>query len=162
MSTHRCVGFLSLVVVICAASPRAAHAVQGGTLDFEPVFSGPIDFDQELIGDHVFHNESSWCAFWSEAFAHASPPPCPAVDFPREVVVAVVTQEGGCSHSEVDSIARLRRNSAEVLVTHFFPRRDSNCTCVASFWQAIEAVAVARPIGHVEFAHESIEFSCER
>jgi len=114
------------------------------------------------VGDYVFGNEPSWCAFWSDAFIDVSPPPaCPAVDFCHELVIASLTQEGGCSRSQIDSIMLIgRRHSVEAHLRHSFPAPDAGCICLASSWQVMQALAITRPIGTVEFVHESVEFDC--
>jgi hypothetical protein len=62
-----------LLGAVSAAAPRFASAGASRAVDFEPVFTGGIgSFDSTLLGDHVFRNEPSWCAFWSEAFSDVS------------------------------------------------------------------------------------------
>lgn len=154
---------ISLFVILVFAAPSAG-AGRARPIDFETVYAGLTgSFDTSLVGDHVFRNKRSWCAFWTEAFGEvSSPPACPAVDFRHDVVLASLSQEGGCSRSQIDSITRVgRRRNVEVLVRHSFPAPGSNCVCLASFWHALQAVAVARPIRKVEFVHESVEFECQ-
>jgi hypothetical protein len=159
------VGLFVLALALCAAAP-------GEALEFETlVASGGLRLDPGLLGDHVFRNEAEWCAFWSEAVEGSLPtpaeggsipsPPCPQVDFHGRTVIASVRQIGGCSHFAIESIARAgRRGTVEVVVRHFSPSPTSACICVASFWQAMHAVAVERPIRRVEFVQEFSEFDC--
>jgi hypothetical protein len=150
-----------LLLALLWAAPRTASAAPDHQLAFEAAFSG-LSSDFRLAGDFVFRDEAAWCDFWTVAFA--SPPrACPAVDFRHQVVIASVGQTGGCSRSEIESVDRAgSRRAVDVVVKHFFPALDSGCTCTADIHVASRAVVVGKPIGAVEFVHESVEFSCSR
>lgn len=68
---------------------------------------------------------------------------------------------GGCDGFHIESVERDgSRRAVETLVQHTFLLPGSLCGCTADFRVQAHAVVVARPIGSVEFVHESVGFEC--
>lgn len=160
MRTHA--ALCLLLLVLSWVAPGAANAEPNRELDFETLFADRASAVQpRLAGDHVFRDEESWCAFWSLAAVGLSDRPvlCPEVDFRHEVVIASgAVTPARCGGLEIESIERIgSRRAVGVVVQHQIP----DCPCLLLAVDIpIHAVVVSRPIGEVEFVHESIQVEC--
>ena len=155
------------VLLILGFVASSAAAGPGRAIEFEAVYGKTFNPtpDMQLQSEYVFRDEASWCGFWDLISDHASFYPdvsadCPAVDFRRAVVVAVVGFVNGCAGSiQIASAERVgSRRAVDVVVEHFMACPEWLCAQV--FFGFVQAAVIARPVGDIEFVHEAVEPQC--
>jgi hypothetical protein len=140
-------------------------SAQGGSVAFRVVLHRTLSRFAEPH-DFVLRNEEQWCRFWLEAHgALLEPPPCDrsVVDFRHEIAIASTTgsRPSGCYDVHVAQITRARgARRIRVLVDESIP--GANCGCTTAFVHPVEAVAVSKPVGPVEFVHRERPRDCSR
>jgi len=152
-----------LVFLSWTAIATAQPACVVDFVDFEVIslksfgiFAEPHDF--------VIRNERQWCRFWRKAHAaFVEPPPCDrsAVDFQHEMVLASTSgpQPNACFGLRIAEITRVRGAlGIQVFVDESTP--GPSCVCAAVIVFPVQAVVVSKPVGPVEFVHQSTSRRC--
>lgn len=105
-------------------------------------------------------DQASWAALWArlrEGGGDALPPEPPAVDFPREMAIAVAMPTQGCvSKVTIRSITPIR---GEIVVDLLEAPPAPNCVCITSE-RPLHAVRLPRVEGAVRFVAERGLTSC--
>ena len=154
MATHRsslaglALGAMSLVFLACDGWPTDPDGSIGFQTVFEATVVGSQPNRQEVIRD-----QAAWQAVWDDLFSHQTPPPLPAIDFSREMVV-LVTGPGCCGHAEILSID-LERSALEVNAD----LQSSSALCVQADF-SVHAVRLTRFTGPVRFDVRRGEKAC--
>jgi hypothetical protein len=99
----------------------------------------------------VIRSESLWREAWPEITPSGEPPPAPAVDFSREMVLLAArgTQSNGCALIKIESVAR---DAAGLVVTVAHINPGSRCGCIAALAHPVDIVAIPRTDEKVRFA----------
>ena len=135
-----------LVLAACAFAAGCASAGPSGGSDAEQRVQSVISETQSGLATarrEVIRDQASWARLWSEIHANLAPAPgLPAVDFAREMLIAVATgmrPSGGFS-IEVTRVAT-RGDRLEIAVLERCPDAD-----------AIVTQALTRPVAVVRVA----------
>ena len=112
----------------------------------------------------VIDNVDDWCDFWDEVHGIIFPAPeCPVdvVDFATEVVLvaAIGSRPNGCYGVDISCInKRGQSDDLRVTVTETVP--GPACACTQATVNPVDAVAVDRPVGNVDFFKKTAKLDC--
>lgn len=160
---------LAALVAGCAADPLGTLAgadSPAGSLPFErldpetygfsPYYGGPADSLRIVVRDR-----EAWRDLWENALQHggAEPPPLPAVDFTRDMlVVAALGTVGSGGYSvaveRVDEVGR----TLVVEVTRRTP--GPSCGTIAALTSPVDIVRLRRIEAPVEFRDRTVVSNC--
>lgn len=106
----------AFIIATFVAACGGGHDVTPVTVPFTPI---AVDVASSIrdFRTAVVRNRPSWESLWAEHTAtRTSPPPAPAVDFSKEMVVAVfLGGRGGCSDVRIVDVTQ----SAEVITVRY-------------------------------------------
>lgn len=110
----------------------------------------------------VIRDDAAWRAAWEEIWARTgpTPPPLPAIDFTRDVIVlaALGQRNSGGYGIMVDSASRATSGTV-VWVTKLTPGK---CGTTAALTQPVDVVSMPKVAGNVEFRErETVSPGCE-
>lgn len=108
----------------------------------------------------VIRSMGSWSAFWSRLHANITPEPdLPSIDFERQLVIAAAMglRSTGGYGIRVEEVSRTGED-IEVVVVESSP--GPGCLTTQAFTAPATAIAVALPVGNVEFVEEAKTHEC--
>ena len=115
--------------------------------------------------DFVIRNENQWCEFWDELYGRIFPqPPCDTslVDFNKEVVIVTALGDRPNTCYGVSIYCMDSDNPGESKIRVFV--RDvvpgPGCACGQAIVYPVHVVKVEKPVGQVEFLHETSVLDC--
>jgi hypothetical protein len=159
MRIHVLVGLATLAM----AGPSASDPACRDNLPFHSIFaSNALNLEFPEPEDLVIRTEKQWCEFWARAHsAGTSPPPCDLglADFQSEAVVATAigNRGSGCFGVSISCI-ETSRGALRVLIRERVP--GPGCICTQSLVSPVHAVVVDKPVGLVDFVHETTALEC--
>jgi hypothetical protein len=152
-----------LICGVAACEPRPSatpHVVIGPADDFELLGSWPYT-GIETPRRAVLTDLASWQAVWAEISARQSPPPpLPAVDFARNAVVVVASGERSSGGYDI-TIAEVRRDGSQLLVTVVESAPGAGCISTGALTQPVAAAVIpATPPAQARFVDRSAVNLC--
>jgi len=112
----------------------------------------------------VIDNIDDWCEFWGQVHSVLFPAPeCPVdlIDFDSELVLvaALGSRPNGCYSVDISCINELGQgDDLHVTVTEAVP--GQGCVCTQAIVNPVDAVAVDRPVGRVDFFKKTARLDC--
>ncbi len=162
MRIHILVGLTALAM----ARPSASDPACRDNLPFHSIFtSNALNLEFPEPEDLVIRTEKQWCEFWARAYsAGTNPPPCDlgVADFQSEAIVAAAigNRGNGCFGVSISCIeSSLGRGALRVLIRERVP--GPGCICTQSLVSPVHAVVVDKPVGRVDFVHETTVLECD-
>lgn len=157
---------LMALTIFSVAGPSAGDPACRDDVPFDRVLSAsatPFEFQEP--GDLVIRTEKQWCEFWARTHGtRAVPLPCDlgVADFRHEVILATAigSRPNGCFGVAISCIETSRgRGALRVFIRDREP--GSSCICTQALISPVHAVVVDKPVGRVEFVHESSVLQCD-
>ena len=146
----------------CAAQCVPESCTPGVAFDvvFHQKFTG-----FRRVADLVIRTPKQWCAFWAEAHANTWPaPPCDTTvaDFRHEVVLVTAIGPRGTTCFDVDVGCIGQKSGRGVLQVHVRDTVSPDChiPCGRVVVHPVQAIVLDKPVGRVEFTHETVEIQC--